>query len=153
MMGQGGQSPILTSSCPSSSVTDLSSRESNAWTLRGHHKSGPHAHRAITGEQEVRGRVSYRGLHIYICRVGVLRPSATIVSIVIVSGRLGRLRKGLPEVRMTNRTSVYVVCWDRHLVQVVEEVVEQNLCWEHGQERQEHKGTGLDTYLKLLMGL
>ena len=73
MMGQGGQSPILTSSCPSASVTDLSSRESNAWTLRGHHKSGPHAHRAITGEQEVRGRVSYRGLQVF-----TLRP--TIVS-------------------------------------------------------------------------
>src|SRR5260370_29820677 len=50
-MGQDVQSPVLTSSCPSS-VIDLSSRESDTWTLRGHHKSGPHAHRAITGEQE-----------------------------------------------------------------------------------------------------
>src|SRR5260370_4521681 len=38
--------------------------------------------------------------------------------------------------------SVHVVCRDRHLGQVVEEVVEQNLCWEHGQERQEYKSAG-----------
>src|SRR6266516_5839838 len=45
------QSPILTSSCPSASMTDLSGIQSTAWTSRGHHKSGPHTHRAITGEQ------------------------------------------------------------------------------------------------------
>ena len=32
-------------------VTDLSSMECNAWTLRGHHKSGLHAHRAITHDR------------------------------------------------------------------------------------------------------
>ncbi len=36
-------------------MTDHSSRESTAWTSRGHHKSGPHAHRAITGDHEFQG--------------------------------------------------------------------------------------------------
>ena len=87
----------------------------------------------------------------------------------MVSGRLGRLRNGLPDkegekvedrtdrpnedheiadeldipaLRFLYEGGVHVVCRDRHLGQVVEEVVEQNLCWEHGQERQEHKGAG-----------
>src|SRR6266568_4883057 len=49
---------LLPSSCPSASLTDLSKRKFTVWTLRGHHKSGPYAHRAITGEQGFRERVS-----------------------------------------------------------------------------------------------
>jgi hypothetical protein len=52
------------SPCPSASVTDLSGIKFTVWTPRGHHKSGPPAHRAITGEQAGSGRVSNRGLHL-----------------------------------------------------------------------------------------
>ena len=38
--------------------------------------------------------------------------------------------------------SIHVVSRNRHLGKVVEEVVEQDLCRQHGQERQEDKGTG-----------
>src|SRR6266568_5148255 len=67
---------LLPSSCPSASLTDLSRRKFTVWTLRGHHKSGPHAHRAITSGQEVRGRLSKRGLHI--CGSRVEARSASI---------------------------------------------------------------------------
>src|SRR6266571_3834046 len=39
---------------------------------------------------------------------GSMMPTSTIRSMVIVSGRLGRLRNGLPVVRITNSTSVCV---------------------------------------------
>ncbi|HXZ03202.1 MAG TPA: hypothetical protein VEH81_00135 [Ktedonobacteraceae bacterium] len=42
---------LLPSLCPSAPVTDLSSRKSSAWTSPGHHKTGLHAHRAITGDR------------------------------------------------------------------------------------------------------
>ena len=41
---------FLTSLCPPSSGAELSSRECNAWTSRGHHKRGLHAHGAITND-------------------------------------------------------------------------------------------------------
>lgn len=71
LIGQDVASPILTALCPSASVTDLSRIKSTAWTSPGHHKSGPHAHGAITGEHEGRGRVANCGLHI--CE-GASRP-------------------------------------------------------------------------------
>src|SRR5260370_36919650 len=45
----------------------------------------------------------------------------------------------IPALRFLYEGSVHVVCSDRHLGQVVEEVVEQNLRVEHEQERQEYK--------------
>jgi len=42
---------------------------------------------------------------------GSTKPSATISNVVEVSGRLGRLRNGLPAVRMLNRTSVWVASY------------------------------------------
>ena len=39
---------------------------------------------------------------------GKITPISTTSTVVAASGRLGRLRKGLPAVRMTKRTSAWV---------------------------------------------
>jgi hypothetical protein len=57
-------------------MTNFSTMECNAWTSRGHHKSGLHAHRAITGDHEFWGRVSNRRLCISAEAAATARGSA-----------------------------------------------------------------------------
>lgn len=34
---------------------------------------------------------------------------------------------------------VHIVGWDRELRGIIEKIIQKDLCWQHGQERQEHR--------------
>src|SRR5713226_7996628 len=93
LMGQDLLSPFFISSCPAASLTDLPKIKSTACTSRGQHKRGPHAHRAITSEHEVRGRMSNRDLYICGSRVESRPASVSPVccSRVLLFPRSGRV--------------------------------------------------------------
>ena len=54
---------------PGANLSHCSNVECNAWTLRRHHKSGLHSHRAITHDRRRSRRVTNGGLHLCASRL------------------------------------------------------------------------------------
>src|SRR5690348_1831385 len=48
----------------------------------------------------------------------------------------------IPALRLLDKAGINMIGWNRHLCQIIEKVVEQDLRGQHGEERQEQKRPG-----------
>src|SRR6266496_442280 len=69
---------------PGANLSHCSNVECNAWTLRRHHKSGLHSHRAITHDRRRSRRVTNGGLHL--CASRLEARDAVSQTCVLIAG-------------------------------------------------------------------